>query len=639
MAQVLVVEDENIVALDIKKSLIDMGYEVIGTVATGDECIRVASDHCPDLVLMDIRIKGNIDGVSTAEILKDKFDVPVIFLTAHADDETIDRAKKTSPFGYLLKPFKSAELKSVVEIAISKHQVERKIRMREKWLSTSMQAIGEAVIAVDKVGNITFMNSTAEEITGYDQSVVVGKKLVDVMPLINEKTRELVQTPIIRVLKEKKFFSLPANTSLVGQQSEMPIETSAAIIDDAGELAGAVIVFRSEKEKKEHIQQQVALADRLTSLGTLVSGVAHEINNPLSVVVANAAFVSEQLEKIRIQGDPIFDEIMDAMKDIQDASERVRKIVLDLKIFSKPQQELVKPVDLHEVLEWATRITTNQVKHCAQLVKKFDTVPKVDGSDLKLGQVFVNLIVNAAQAIEICNSQNNQIHIASYTDPNGNAVVEIRDSGCGIGPDTLRRIFDPFFTTKPVGTGTGLGLSISRGIINALNGQIEVESHVGQGSVFRVKLPPTKNTTATLSSPAVNLQRLMSRRKVLVVDDEPLILKLIQRALSEDYDVVAKESSLEAFVYLKEQSDFDIILCDLMMPEMTGMEFFERVSDILPDLSEKFVFMTGGAFTPTAMEFLNTNLNKHLDKPFSSGDLKSFVNGFVDVPALSKQAF
>ncbi len=638
MAQVLVVEDENIVALDIKKSLIDMGYDVLGTVTTGEECIRVASERCPDLVLMDIRIKGNIDGVSTAEILKDKFDVPVVFLTAHADDETIDRAKKSSPFGYLLKPFKPAELKSVVEIAISKHEVERKIRMREKWLSTSMQAIGDAVIAVDKAGNITFMNSTAEEITGHEQANVVGRKLVDVMPLINENTRELVQTPIIRVLKEKKVFSLPANTSLVGQQNEMPIETSAAIIDDAGELAGAVIVFRSEKEKKEHMKQQVALADRLTSLGTLVSGVAHEINNPLSVVVANAAFVTEQLEKIRIKDNAIFDEIMDAMKDIEDASERVRKIVLDLKIFSKPQQEVVKPVDLHEVLEWATRITTNQVRHSAQLVKRLAPVPKVDGSDLKLGQVFVNLIVNAAQAIEVCNSQNNQIEIKTFTDENGFAVIEIKDSGCGIGPDTLRRIFDPFFTTKPVGTGTGLGLSISRGIIHALNGQIEVESHVGKGSLFRVKLPPSQTKMTNATSSTIQFNHQFNRRKVLVIDDEPLILKLIQRALADHYDVTTKSSSLEAYSYLKAQNDFDIILCDLMMPEMTGMELFERVSETMPDLTEKFVFMTGGAFTPTAMEFLNTNMNKHLDKPFSSTDLESFVNGFVETPELSKQA-
>ena len=627
MAQVLVVEDEHIVALDIKKSLLDMGYDVPDTVSTGDECIRMASERCPDLVLMDIRIQGKMDGIATAEILKEKFDVPVIYLTAHADDETIDRAKKSDPFGFVLKPFKPAELKSAVEIAIAKHDVERKIKMREKWLSTSMQAIGEAVIAVDKAGNITFMNPIAEEVTGYEQSAVIGKKLVDVMPLINENTKELVQTPIIRVLKEKKEFSLPANTSLISQQTEMPIETSAAIVDESGELAGAVIVFKSEKEKKELLQQQVALADRLTSLGTLVSGVAHEINNPLSVVVANATYAFEEIEKLGVNDHPAMKEIKESLKDIQDAAERVRKIVLDLKIFSQPQNEGHKPIDLHEVLEWAIRVTANQVRHCAQLVREFSVVPKVSGSDLKLGQVFVNLLVNAAQAIEVCNSQHNQIVISTFTDLDGNAIVEIKDTGCGVGPETLKRIFDPFFTTKPTGVGTGLGLSISRGIIRAMNGDITVESKVGKGSTFRLKIPASKELPIS-TQPQPEVLPILNRKKVLVIDDEPMILKLIQRTLADDYEVVTKESSLEALGFLKTQSDFDIVLCDLMMPEMTGIELFEKVGDEMPDIAEKFVFMTGGAFTPTAKRFLSTNVNKLLDKPFTPIGLKSFVGGF-----------
>lgn len=629
MSRVLVVEDENIVALDIKKSLLDMGYDVQATVSTGEECVGFASEYCPDLVLMDIRIKGNLDGISTAEILKDKFDIPVVFLTAHADDETIERAKKSNPYGYLLKPFKPAELKSVVEIALSKHQNERNIRMREKWMATSLQAVGNAVIAVDKSGDITFMNTVAEKITGYSLSQVMGKKLIDVMPLINEKTRELVQTPIIRVLKEKKIFSLPQHTSLVGQQIESSIENSAAITDEAGDLIGAVIVFRNEAEHGNQFQQ-VVMADRLTSLGSLVFGVAHEINNPLSVIVANATFVADGLKKFRKNGDSHFYEMIDAIQDVQDASDRVRKIVMDLKMFSQPQNEVIQPIHVHDVLNWSLRITTNQVRHCAKFVKNFNEIPLVDGSELRLGQVFVNLIINAAQAIEVCSTQGNEIRIFTFTDLEGRVVIQIQDTGCGIGPDTMKRIFDPFYTTKPAGVGTGLGLSISRGIIHSLGGTITVESKVGQGSTFQITLPQAKGHFASAPTQA-GFSTKAHRSKVLVVDDEPLLLKLIQRTLGEDHDVVITDSSVEAFNQLKSQHDFDIVLCDLMMPEMTGMELYERVTDLSPGMSDRFAFMTGGAFTPSAMEFVINMPVKHLDKPFTPVILKNFVNEFLTI--------
>jgi two-component system cell cycle sensor histidine kinase/response regulator CckA len=627
VARILVVEDESIVALDIQKILSEMGHEVPSPVVNGKDCIESASQCCPDLVLMDIRIRGDQDGIATATILRDRFDVPIVYLTAHADDETISRAKITAPFGYLLKPFKSAELKSVIEIALSKHDMERKIRRREKWLSTSLQAVGDAVIAVNKAGEIFFMNAAAESITGYLQKDVEGKKLIDVMPLINEKTRELVQTPIIRILKEKKILNLPSHTSLISQQYEWPIEKSAAILDDSGELSGAVIVFRSEERDRARIAQQSAIADRLTSLGSLVSGVAHEINNPLAVVVANATFVCEELEKNMDKDNCFLKEAIDSMKDIQFASERIRKIVSDLKFFSQPQTEIIKPVDINELLEWAVRLTSNQIRHCGVLKKKFTSKSMVSGSELRLGQVFANIILNATQSMEALEFENNLIEI-STSDQNGYVVVEIRDTGCGMSPEVMKRIFDPFFTTKPAGVGTGLGLSISRGIIHSMEGTIEVKSLVGKGSTFKVQLPRFLENHSEMDPEKQEILKLR-KSKVLIVDDEPLLLKLIYRTLSEDHEVVVKESSVEALQFIRANPSFDIILCDLMMPEMSGMELFDKVTENLPEMSERFAFMTGGAFTDTANQFIENMTNKKLDKPFTPSDLKVFVKQFL----------
>jgi len=626
VARILIVEDEKIVALDIKKTLIEMGHEVPLTVSNGKDCIQSASEHCPDLVLMDIRIKGELDGIATAAILRERFDIPIVYLTAHADDETISRAKSTAPFGYLLKPYKAVELKTVVEIALSKHDMERTIKQREKWLSTSLQAVGDAVIAVNKAGEITFMNATAESVTGYAQQEVEGKKLIDVMPLINEQTRELVQSPVIRILKEKKTLNFPSQTSLVTQQSKVPIENAAGITDDDGDLSGAVIVFKSEEKDRERISEQMAMADRLTSLGTLVSGIAHEINNPLGVIVANATFVAEELEKNKNIDQTSMREAIESIRDIQLASERVRKIVSDLKFFSQPQTEISKPIRVHELLEWVLRLTNNQIKHCAQLKKNFSASAMIKGSEHRLGQVLINLIVNATQAMTSTDYESNVIEVTTYND-DSNVVIEIRDTGCGMSDETMKRIFDPFFTTKPAGTGTGLGLSISRGIVHSMNGTIDVESCPGKGSTFIVHLP--KFDGQHIDSGTDSSLSKAKRSKVLVVDDEPLLLKLIYRTLSEDHDVVVKESSLEALQYIRDNPDFDIILCDLMMPEMNGVELFDRVTDYFPELSKRFAFMTGGTFTVSTSDFVENLANNKLDKPFTPSDLKGFVEQFL----------
>ncbi|MEZ4846328.1 MAG: ATP-binding protein, partial [Bdellovibrionota bacterium] len=364
------------------------------------------------------------------------------------------------------------------------------------------------------------------------------------------------------------------------------------------------------------------LADRLTSLGTLVSGVAHEINNPLSVVVANATFVADEFEK-NIPVDPdVKKDMLDSVKDIQLAAERIRKIVADLKFFSQPQNDPTKPIDINGVLDWAIRVTSNQVRHCAKLVRDFQGQAFVMGSELRLGQVFVNLIVNASQAIENSSFDENEIRISTKCE-DGFAVIRIQDTGVGIGPETIKRIFDPFFTTKQAGVSTGLGLSISRGIIHSMGGKINVESKVGLGATFVIRLPEVAEGQYVVEEKKEFIDA--PRSKVLVIDDEPLLLKLIQRTLGDDHDVTIKESSVDAFQYLKAHPNCDVILCDLMMPEMNGVELYEKMTTLLPEMMPKFAFMTGGAFTQSAIDFISSGSLKKIDKPFTPAALKIFV--------------
>jgi CheY-like chemotaxis protein len=268
----------------------------------------------------------------------------------------------------------------------------------------------------------------------------------------------------------------------------------------------------------------------------------------------------------------------------------------------------------------------NELRHRASIVRELGPVPLVRGIDSRLGQVFLNLLMNAAQAIPEGAADKNTITVIARTAADGRAVVEIRDSGVGIAPENMRHIFEPFFTTKPRGIGTGLGLSICHNLITELGGEIDVESEVGRGTTVRVTLPAS-TATAVPSEPTPVPAPLSPRRRarILVIDDEPLLGRTLTRALRQ-HEVVAYTSARDALDHLIAGEQFDLILCDVMMPIMTGMEFHDELSRALPHLTRKVVFATGGAFTPAAREFFERTGNVKLEKPFDAKALHAIVD-------------
>src|SRR5215510_421971 len=215
MNAVMVVEDEQLIAKDIADTLTKLGYDVTGTVSSAEACVESAETQRPDLVLMDIHLQGELDGIEAARLLRERFDIPVVFLSAYADEGTVARAKLSAPLGYLLKPFRKSELRSAVEVGLFRHQMERQLRERERWFSTTLRAIGDAVVAVDATGQISFMNRAAEKLIGRTESGAKGKPLEAVFRLLNEKTREPVPDPIQQALSRQEVVRLPANTSLI----------------------------------------------------------------------------------------------------------------------------------------------------------------------------------------------------------------------------------------------------------------------------------------------------------------------------------------------------------------------------------------------------------------------------------------
>jgi PAS domain S-box-containing protein len=396
-----------------------------------------------------------------------------------------------------------------------------------------------------------------------------------------------------------------------------------AVRDGAGKLALVVALVQDVSEAKR-LESQLFLADRLASVGTLAAGVAHEINNPLAFVLAN---LDVALEALRARGAP--EDVLRALEDAREGGGRVREIVRDLKTFSRDVGGAPQRLDVCRILRSSVHLAMPEMRRRARVELDLGDVPAVLGAEHRLGQVFLNLLINAAQAIPEGVPERHRIRVAARGDAAGRAVIEISDTGVGIPPELLGRIFDPFFTTKPVGIGTGLGLAIGHAIVTELGGEIHVRSEPGKGTAFEVVLPAAPGGPGS-QAPRVAAPAQVRLGRILVIDDEPLVGRAVVRVLSPPHEVVADGSARAALDRIEGgDRGFDVLLCDLMMPGMSGMELHERLRQIAPDLARRVVFLTGGASSDTVQRFLEETPQRFVEKPFDPGALRRLVTSLL----------
>jgi PAS domain S-box-containing protein len=388
-----------------------------------------------------------------------------------------------------------------------------------------------------------------------------------------------------------------------------------------------VVVTGRDVTERDRLRAKLLLSDRMASLGTLAAGIAHEINNPLAYVTANLEVVAESLGAGPTPTTAAeHAELQAAIGDAQEGAERVRKIVRGLRTFSRSEEEKRVPLALPDVLAAAIRLTSNELKHRAVLVKDLQATPLVLADDGRLAQVFINLLINAAHAIPEGNTDANRITVRTHTDADGRAVTEIEDTGGGMPPEVASRAFDPFFTTKEVGEGTGLGLSICHGIVSGLGGQIAIESTPGRGCLVRVVLPPAPDqaVAAAVAAPVASAAP-SGRRRVMIVDDEPRVAQALERVLTADYDLTVASCGATALEHVAAGTWYDAIITDVMMPNMTGIELFDRLESVAPDQATRVIFLTGGVFTPQTQSRLEASGNPQLQKPVTSQELRACV--------------
>jgi PAS domain S-box-containing protein len=501
-------------------------------------------------------------------------------------------------------------------------------------LRAALEDAAEGICRIDLDGRVLSVNRAFTRLVGMPAEEAIGRSW-EALLAAEDRAALGGDLRAIGEKVEREVRGVRADGSLF----EMQLSIVPVLEPNASRpiLKGHYFFIRDLSDRKR-MENQLIFAGRMAAVGTLAAGVAHEINNPLAYIVANIDFarhqittVGSRLSRSAAGGGPahILDETGEALTEARQGAERVRNIVRDLRVFARGDEEQSGPVAIRRVLDSSINIAWNEIRHRARLVKDYGDTPMVEGNESRLGQVFLNLLLNAAHAIPEGETERNEIRVTTRTDGNGRAIVEVRDSGMGIPVEIRERIFDPFFTTKPASEGTGLGLWICSGILSALGGEVRVESEIGRGSTFRVTLPPAvMDSPAELvnaPTPAVAAQG----GRLLVIDDEPMILGALRRSLSAEYNVTCVGDARKALERLRAGERYALILCDLMMPEMTGMDLFAELEKVAPDQASRMVFVSGGAFTPRAREFLERIPNARVEKPIDLQNLRLLLRNLV----------
>lgn len=491
-------------------------------------------------------------------------------------------------------------------------------------------------VAIDENGVLTYVNSKLLEHLGLEnEASALGRSMSELLECELHTSEQAQVGSAIDAARARADGAVTELRLAFSRFGERVYEVS---IHTQQPPSGTVLVFTFKEVMTAHgVRAALEHTDRLASLGTLAAGVAHEVNNPLAYVVSNLGYSIEQIIRLRSQlaTAPLPEQvrgefgenltrICEALEEAGEGTDRVARIVQGLKSFSRSEGESRGPVNLQEVLNSAVNMAENEIRYRAQLERSFGDTPLVFGNEARLVQVFVNLLVNAAQAIPEGSPYSHRIRVSTSVAANGSVLAEVSDTGVGIPHEMVDRIFDPFFTTKPIGVGTGLGLSICHGLVHGLGGNISVVSEERRGTTFRVELLPAE--PAEVRGTTISDRPSASRGELLIIDDEPLVLRAFRRTLAAQHNILTVNDAAKALDMIEQGQAFDLIFCDLMMPGMTGMDFHALLSQADPELAERVVFLTGGAFTSSAREYLNSVPNRALEKPLHPRALRSFVS-------------
>jgi PAS domain S-box-containing protein len=646
--RVLVVEDEAIVAVDLEARLGRLGYDVCGLTDTCDGAIADARAMQPDLVLMDVHLIGERDGVDASLEIQKASGIPVIFLTAHADALTLSRIASAAPFGYILKPFEQRDLKALIEVAIYRQHAQGHLSRMERWLEATLSSMGDGVIAIDIDGKIKFINPVAEGITGWIQNLALGRDITEVFRLERHGNEILVTDFLQRAFQQGATVHLEEGHSLkLRDGRKLPVADSIAVIrDDNDAITGWVILFRdvsaafNAETERRRLEESMMEARKLEALGALAGGFAHDFNNLLQVIMSGASVGREILNKLG--GSEYPEQLRSLFNEIESAVDKGAGLCG--KLLSYAGQSISnESFELTAVVRGEILRLDSMVDWDANLVFDLaDDLPLVHANADQVRQMLRNLVINASEALE---GKSGRIAVKTcrfYADrtflsqcrvggelPAGDYVLlEVTDSGCGMSSELMARIFDPFFTTKF--RGRGLGLAASAGMIRMWGGALRVVSSPGRGASIQVVF--TEDFTTPTRQPAISPPGVWKGSGlVLLVDDEPAVLATCSLLLKNlGFDVETADDGRDALAAVQRNRERYCCVCmDMTMPRMSGRDAFTAMRAQFPSLP--VIIMSGYSDEFEKGLFEDQRTSAFLRKPFSKQELSDLLRRVLDL--------
>jgi two-component system, cell cycle sensor histidine kinase and response regulator CckA len=627
-ATILIVEDERIVAGDIEARLALLGYRVVATAATGDDAVRLAGDLRPRLVLMDIHLEGAMDGTEAAVVIRDQYDIPVVYLTAHADAPTLHRAKTTEPFGYLLKPFDDHELRTTIELALYKHRAEQRLKESEARFRSLAQTVSAAIFLL-RDDKLSYVNHYLEDLAGYTAEELYAMRVFDLVhpefrTMVEERARERAtgagdpgryEFKIVRKDGAERWVDLAA-TRVTMDGVDTWLYTAIDITDR-----------RLAEEERRALQGALAEAQKMESIGTLVAGLAHHFNNLLAIIQGYAQRIDRSVAE-----NP---RVTQSAHSIINAAQRGAALIQQLiGVTRKPNVEDT-PVPLNILIKELAVLLREVLPPSITLVPQFTPPsPHIAGDYHQIHQALMNVCLNARDAMP----EGGTLNISTVVISGGTlrarfpqaeaadyACIQIDDTGTGISEEVRSHVFEPFFTTKDRAVHTGMGLSMVYGIVASHRGFIDVRSAPGTGTTVLIYLPLVEVVTPLAAAPVERKADV-----ILLVEDEEILRGLMQEVLMrEGYEVRAEadgEAALERFT--REHTCIDLVLLDLGLPKIAGDAVFTRIRAIDHDVP--IILSTGFLRKENADETLRLNADGVIQKPFTLTELVTTVKSVLE---------
>ncbi|MDD9943081.1 MAG: response regulator [Myxococcales bacterium] len=614
--RIFVVEDEAIVALELKDQLRSAGFEISGHATRGEQALREIPEARPDLVVMDIRLGAGMSGLDVAERLRETTRVPIIFLTAFADEELTAPAANAGIVGYLTKPYDPRVLKANIELALLRRDAER----AEVRFEGVFEFAPDALVIVDASGAIVRANRMSESLFGYSKEEL-SRLHVDALVPEPHRVQHRALREGYRVQPVARSMGSP-RARLQARRKDgvlVPVEISLSPVhSDEGDLTVAAVRDVSERVKaqgeRQQLEAQVARAQRMESLGTLAGGIAHDFNNLLAVICGNVDLARTDVEPAH--------PVADSLDEIAAAASRAKQLVAQILNFSQQRPSKRASVPVGPLVDEVVRLLRATLPAGIELTVdgQEGTIAWCDATQIH--QVLMNLGTNAWHAIE---GSTGHIAVrfglvslgedAGFGAGAGRYIrLQVSDDGKGMDLATQEHIFEPFFTTKDVGTGTGLGLSVSHGIVASHGGGILVDSEPGLGTTFSVFLPEASGEPVAAARPEPSIWHGTGR--VLLIEDEVALARVAERMIKRlGYEVTSFSDPGAALQALRDDPQrCDVVLTDQDMPKLRGLEVARAVGALRPGLP---VIMASGTRQQSGGELARANVSHTLSKPYS----------------------